>query len=458
MPGTAAAFGSGLASGIFLLIVMGVAWGVTIPLSKIAVTAGAHPLGLTFWQGAIGGAFLLAITLLRRRPLHLDRQCLVFYVICGILGSVVPGSLLFWVAIYLPAGIIAIAIACVPLFTYALAAALRIELLESRRVMGVGLGLVSVALITLPETSLPEPGLAVWVLVALAACASYAVEDIYISLQRPGHLDALAATSGLLIMAAIIMLPLLAATDAWVPLGLPFATLEWSVVAMALSSAIAYSLFLYLIGVARPGLCQPDSLSGDACGRTLGHGALGRTPCPLDLGCLGGHDAGAAAGTAARSQQDLAGRLAARQGPRHPYVEGMGRLVSRIGKDTALEGRRGPAALHAFHHTAILLENLQPEFTIGAACLGVAVTYRLIADIKEIHALECTVRGQGIEPHRPNMIPMHARCRIGKERNTIRRDRYPHRSSRERQESSGRPPHHWAGRPGCPDRHRGLHP
>ena len=246
------AFGSGLAGGIFLLTVMGIVWGSTIALSKIAVAEGGHPLGLTFWQGAIGGVFLLVICIIRRRPPRLGRRFLTFYVICGILGSVIPASLLFWVAIYLPAGVISIAIACVPLMTYLVAISLRIEQPSALRLAGVGLGLASVALIALPETSLPEAGLAIWVVIAVVACASYALEDIYISLRRPEGTDALAATAGLLLVAALIMVPIVLATGAWVPLAFPFGPLEWSVIFMALSSAVAYSMFLYVISVAGP--------------------------------------------------------------------------------------------------------------------------------------------------------------------------------------------------------------
>lgn len=246
------AFGSSLASGIFLLTVMGIFWGSTIALSKIAVAEGAHPLGLTFWQGAIGGTFLLVICVLRRRPPRLERRFLTFYAVCGILGSVIPASLLFWVAIYLSAGVISIAIACVPLMTYLLATLLGIEPPGARRLVGVGLGLASVALITLPETSLPEAGLAIWVLIAVASCACYAMEDIYISLRRPAGLDALALTAGMLLVAALIMVPIILATDAWVPITLPFGPLEWSIIAMALASAVAYSMFLYVISVAGP--------------------------------------------------------------------------------------------------------------------------------------------------------------------------------------------------------------
>ena len=33
-----------------VLIFLGIAWGLTFPLSKIAAMSGGTPLGLTFWQ------------------------------------------------------------------------------------------------------------------------------------------------------------------------------------------------------------------------------------------------------------------------------------------------------------------------------------------------------------------------------------------------------------------------
>ena len=68
------------------LLVMGVFWGSTFSLAKIATEGGAHPVGLSFWQGALGCGFILILCLARRRPPPLTRRHLGFYAVCGLLG------------------------------------------------------------------------------------------------------------------------------------------------------------------------------------------------------------------------------------------------------------------------------------------------------------------------------------------------------------------------------------
>ena len=47
------------------LMLFGIGWGASIPLSKIAVSAGHMPLGLIFWQFVIGVVLLGAMIVAR---------------------------------------------------------------------------------------------------------------------------------------------------------------------------------------------------------------------------------------------------------------------------------------------------------------------------------------------------------------------------------------------------------
>lgn len=78
-----------------LLVFAGTVWSVTFSLAKLATQGGAHPLGITFWQAAIGAALLLSYHLLKRRRLPLDRFHLRFYLVCGLLGTAIPSALYF---------------------------------------------------------------------------------------------------------------------------------------------------------------------------------------------------------------------------------------------------------------------------------------------------------------------------------------------------------------------------
>jgi drug/metabolite transporter (DMT)-like permease len=47
---------------------MGMGWGLTFSLGRIAAVGGVHPLSITFWQAMIGAALLIAVSFTRRRP------------------------------------------------------------------------------------------------------------------------------------------------------------------------------------------------------------------------------------------------------------------------------------------------------------------------------------------------------------------------------------------------------
>ncbi len=234
------------------LLFMGVVWGATFSLAKIATQGGAHPLGLTLWQGLLGGALLLLVCLVRRRPPRLNRHYAGFYAVCGLLGTILPGVLFFYAAPHVPAGVLAITVATVPILTYALTLALRVEGLSPGRVSGLVLGLGAVALLVAPEGGLPGREMVPWVLVAVLASACYAGENVFVALRRPPGSDSLAIVAGMLVMAALMLAPIVLATGTFVPLTLPWGAVEWSVIGMMLANAVAYTLFVQVIQTSGP--------------------------------------------------------------------------------------------------------------------------------------------------------------------------------------------------------------
>ena len=104
----------------------------------MAVSTGNHPIGVTFWNTLIGAIVLTPILLLSGRRLPLDRRHLVFFMICGLLGTALPNSLSFTAYKHLPIGVVAIVIALVPMSTLLIALPLRIERPDRRRLSTCG--------------------------------------------------------------------------------------------------------------------------------------------------------------------------------------------------------------------------------------------------------------------------------------------------------------------------------
>jgi hypothetical protein len=223
--------------------------------------------------------------LARRRPLPLGRRFLVFYLVCGLIGTAVPSTLFFYAAAHVTAGVLAITIASVPILTFAAALAFRLDRMAVHRVFGILLGMLAVVLMMAPESGLLEASAAPWILVAVLASACYAVESIYIALRRPSGCDAYTVLCGMLLMAALVLVPVVMATHSLASgrgrtrdyrHGRHQRRCLWTV---------------HLFGEQRrAGVCQPNGLRGHAFGHRLGHRDLRRTALAVDLGRVGGHD------------------------------------------------------------------------------------------------------------------------------------------------------------------------
>ena len=235
-----------------LLLFLGMIWGVTFSLAKIAAEGGGHPLGITYWQSLIGAAFLIALSFATRQKPPMKRDNILFYVACGLLGSIIPGVLFFYAASRVSPGVLSITIATVPLMTFAAAALLGVEKFRVGRVLGVLFGALSIVLLVGPKESLPDPSAVPWVLAALLAAACYATENLVVALRMPTGVSAFTVAGGMFGAAAIIMTPLVIATGTFVPLAWPWGAVEWAVVGMASISVVAYSLFIFLIVHAGP--------------------------------------------------------------------------------------------------------------------------------------------------------------------------------------------------------------
>ena len=251
LPETQHVRGTPLSAWLVLLATGGI-WGITFSLAKLVTEAGAHPLGVSWWQAAIGGGLTLAYAVLRRAVPPLTRKHLIFYMVCGALGTAVPGTLFFYAAAHIPAGVISITIAVVPMLTLALAVPLGLDRWEISRIAGIVLGIVAVGMIVAPDTSLPEAGMTFWVFVCVLASGCYALENLWLSLRRPPGSDAFAILTGMLLMATLLLTPMVFAADAFVSLIKPWSVIEFSIVAMAVINATCYGLFIHLVTSAGP--------------------------------------------------------------------------------------------------------------------------------------------------------------------------------------------------------------
>ncbi|WP_438980620.1 DMT family transporter [Lentibacter sp.] len=233
---------------MFALLIMGAGWGITSPLSKIAVSTGHQPLGLVFWQMVIGAVLLGAIVFVRGGRLALGRRQITLYLAIAFLGTILPNSASYRAAAHLPAGVMSIVIAMVPMFAFPIALALGQDRFSIARVVGLGLGLGGVALLVGPEASLPDRAMVAFIPLALIAPFFYGLEGNFVGKFGTAGLDPIEVLFGASVFGAVLSFPLALGFGHWLnPLG-GFGAPESALVLSSIVHALVYAGYVWLVG------------------------------------------------------------------------------------------------------------------------------------------------------------------------------------------------------------------
>ena len=220
---------------IGMLVTLGLGWGTTQPLGKMATMTGHKPFGLIFWQLVICVLVLGALSAVRGKGLVFTRATMKFYLIVAVMGTLVPNATFYLSAARLPAGIMSIIISAVPMLAFPMALALRMERFSGKRLLGLGLGLAAVAVIAAPGAVLPDPAMAVFLPLAMVGPLFYAMEATYVARNGTEGLDAVQAMYGASVVGLLLCLPVTLVSGQFFN---PFADFGRAEAALAGSSAI----------------------------------------------------------------------------------------------------------------------------------------------------------------------------------------------------------------------------
>ena len=235
----------------FLILGAGVIWGATFSLALIATAKGAHPLGLSAWQVVLTGAFF-GIAFLFSRFTLFNLRHLHHYLVLALVGITAPNLLYFNAAPHLSAGILAITISTVPLFTYAIMLLLRLESMVMRRFAGIVLGMIAILLLVLPDHGFSSDDASFWTLLVILCALLYAVENVYIGRGVDVRIDIRELLFGSNLVASMIQFPLAVYLGVDESPGWLLSTPGLAIVGIAVGSGFAYTMFFYTIKTAGP--------------------------------------------------------------------------------------------------------------------------------------------------------------------------------------------------------------
>jgi len=234
------------------LLALGTFWGLTMPLTKLAVSTGYKHFGLLFWQMAIGTITMTVIGLATRRKLPFTKETLWVYVAIAMIGSIVPNSFSYQAAVHLPSGILSILLSMIPMFAFPIALGLGLDRFDLRRLIGLLTGLSAVLLIVLPDAQTAGSVPVAWVLVALIAGLCYAFEGNYVARWGTAGLGPVQVLWGASLVGTVIALPLALFSGQWITPFQPYGVAEWAQIGSSVTHVLVYTGFVWLVGRAGP--------------------------------------------------------------------------------------------------------------------------------------------------------------------------------------------------------------
>ncbi|AXI43090.1 DMT family transporter [Sulfitobacter sp. SK011] len=230
------------------LVLMGAGWGITQPFTKIAVSTGYGHFGLVFWQLIIGMVLMGVICALRRVALPLNMRALRLYLILAMIGTVMPNSISYQAAVFLPAGIMSLLISTVPMFAFVIALMLGNDRFRWRRLVGLLFGLIGVLIIVAPAVDLGLNIPVGWAAIYLVTALFYAFEGNYVNKWGTEGLDPFQVMFGASLVGVIVMIPLTFATGQYIAPVWPPAVPQQALIAGSVIHVLVYASYVWLVG------------------------------------------------------------------------------------------------------------------------------------------------------------------------------------------------------------------
>ena len=228
-----------------VLALTGLAWGFSIVLTRMVMLFDPPVFGVILWQLLISVAVLSLICRVRGQSLRPPAGTWPFFTVIAFIGTLIPNSFSYWASAELPAGIMSIAIALVPMFALPIALVWGNERFSAPRFLGIGLGALAVVCLFAPSTALPEPEAWPFVLIAMIAPFCYGVEGNYVDRYGLRNVSAEQVLLFASAIGAVVLTPVvLARGEIVVPqTGGMFAAL----LGLGLLHALAYTVYVWLV-------------------------------------------------------------------------------------------------------------------------------------------------------------------------------------------------------------------
>jgi drug/metabolite transporter (DMT)-like permease len=235
-----------------LLIILGSSWGLHFPILKFAARSGLPYSGIAAAIICGVALALLTISLARGRLPVFRPRTVRFYFVCAILGYLVPYFLALFATGRIDADMVTLITSTSPVITLCLAAVAGIERVSALRILGIGLGLVSVLFLIVPQIDRVDKAALTAMILAFGVPVSYSSYHVYLSKRWPAGFDSFQVACGEALVALGLMLPLFLATGGTAILHSDWTAAHWAILALIAITTIDCYLYFEIVRLAGP--------------------------------------------------------------------------------------------------------------------------------------------------------------------------------------------------------------
>lgn len=264
-----------------LLVLLSVIWGGSFLFAGMAVKE-LSPLVIVMARVVIAAAALLPLHLILIGPLPRDRATWVAIIGLSILNNVIPFTLIVTGQTMIASGLASVINATSPLFGVAFLALSGLEPLVARKVAGIVIGVIGVAILK-GASLFGSASQSLGILLCLGAAASYGLGSLWAKMKLTGTAP-LSMATGQLLFSSVIMLVLAFAFSQ--PSELLHASLaSWlAILGLALlATSFAYIIFFRVVARSGPANVLLVTMMIPVSAIAMGVGVLGETIEPMEI-------------------------------------------------------------------------------------------------------------------------------------------------------------------------------
>lgn len=265
---------------IMLLVLLGLSWGLYFPILRFAARSGLPETGIIMAITFGIAVALLAIAAVRRRLPAFRRDTWRFYLVCALLGYLLPYCFALFAAGRVDAGVLTLIAATSPIITLCLAAAIGAEKVTRRRVLSIALGVASVTILVAPQASFAGGAVLTGLLAGFGVPLNYSIYHVYVSRRWPAGFDSFQVAAGEALTALVIMLPVLLLFRGGAVFTGGWTSAHWAILAMIALTTLTCCLYFEILRLAGPVFVSQANFITVVAGVVWSMALLGERPGP----------------------------------------------------------------------------------------------------------------------------------------------------------------------------------